>query len=448
MSDYYNTNDIDGSSVDALVVTDRYGVIRYYNVYNNDYEKLRIKDPLGKHILNIHPYLTKDTSTIMRVLSMRKPVFNEHQHLKLFSNEYTNVNTTTLPIKKGNDVIGVVDILNYIDLKDTKDEKDDDVNDLYGLNDIITNSRKMLNIKERILKVSKTDSPVLIYGETGTGKELIAQSIHRYSLRKNKLFVAQNCSAIPFNLMESTFFGTVKGGFTGAENTPGLFEIANKGTILLDEINSMDIAMQSKLLRVLENKTFRKVGDYKSNSIDLRVISTTNEDLMQLIEMKKFRSDLFYRLGVVQFFIPPLRERREDIPILTRNFINIFNNKMNRNVKTIEKKVIDLFMDYSWEGNIRELKNVVEAMFNFSEGDVLRLEHLPDYVMTNRDLDYNQNLFIDEGFSLNDAIEEYEKTYLSEALKNTDTLNEAAKVLKISRQTLKYKMEKHGLMQE
>ena len=250
-------------------------------------------------------------------------------------------------------------------------------NTIFTIDDIITVNPKMLEIKDKISRVAKTDSSVLIYGKTGTGKEVVAQAIHNMSKRYNAPFVALNCGAIPATLLESILFGTVKGSFTGSNDTQGFFEQANGGTLFLDEINSLDVSMQGKLLKAIEDKTIRRIGGNKNIELDLRIISATNESPEVLMSEKRLRKDLFYRLGVVEMNIPALSERKEDIPGLTDYFIDLYNNKMDIYINRVQPQVLDCFYKYDWPGNIRELKNAIETTYNNVTSSEIQVKDLP-----------------------------------------------------------------------
>ena len=323
---------------------------------------------------------------------------------------------------------------------------------LYTIDDIITNSQSMKIMKNRIPMVAETDSSVMIYGETGTGKELVAQSLHTSSHRKNKRFVSQNCAAIPDNLLESILFGTTKGSYTGAENTPGLFEIANGGTIFLDEINSMDIGIQSKILKVVEEKQVTRLGSHNPVNIDVKVVSAVNVNPIQCVAEKKIRDDLFYRLSVVQINIPPLRARMEDVKALTRYYIDVFNEKMGKNILDVDEEVEELFARYSWPGNVRELRNIIEGAFNIVSGRIIRRMDLPEYFIeplnsfpSDQMMATQDDMLFEEGFSLDEAINSMEKNMIARALRTTRSQAEAARLLGISRQTLSYKILKHRI---
>lgn len=437
--------------VDSIVITDKRGYIEYYKVFNMNNEGLHIKNVIGRHILEIHPTLNENTSTIIRVIKNGKPIYNEQQYVRLLNGEQVCAIATTLPIKKNNEIVGVVDIFNYMDsehkikefeimLKDSIKAKDN--GKLYNLDDIITKDDTLLEIKQRIRTISSTKSSVLIYGKTGTGKELIAQSIHTCSNRKEKPFISQNCAAIPSTLLESILFGTVKGTYTGAEDRNGLFELANGGTLFLDEINSMDIGIQAKILTAIETKQVRRLGGQKSINTDVRIIAAVNEDPHELIQKGRLREDLFYRLGVVQINLPPLKCRKNDILVLSKYFIEHYNISMNKDIKGLSSEVEKVFMEYNWPGNVRELKNLIEGAFNLCKGDEIELMHLPEYILRRKQISPEIKLGTQ---SLTNMVEDYEKEIIKKAMEETSHPSEIARMLKITRQSLKYKMDKYGL---
>lgn len=248
---------------------------------------------------------------------------------------------------------------------------------------IIGNSPKMKEVLSFVRKVTDAPSGILIYGESGTGKELIARAIHYNSIRKDKPFIAVNCAAIPENLLESELFGYLKGAFTGAyTEKKGLFEAAGGGTIFLDEVEAMSKNLQVKLLRVLQDKTFFKVGSTQPLTVDVRIIAATNQDLEAAVKAKDFREDLYYRLNVIRIELPPLRERIEDIPLLIRYFINKYSGKMGKNVRRISEDAVDILIDHSWPGNIRELENMIERAVVVAETDEIQKTDLPIDIAT------------------------------------------------------------------
>lgn len=250
----------------------------------------------------------------------------------------------------------------------------------YNFEGIIVSSPQMLDVLSLVRKVKNTASNILIYGESGTGKELIARAIHFNSIRKDKPFIAVNCSAIPEALLESELFGYVKGAFTGANaNKKGLFEAADSGSIFLDEVEAMSKNLQVKILRVLQDRTFFKVGGTQAITVDVRIIAATNQDLERAVKSKEFREDLYYRLNVIKIELPPLRERIEDIPLLVRYFINKFSRKMDKNIRRVSDDAMDMLINYRWPGNIRELENTIERAVVVAETDVIARKdlHLP-----------------------------------------------------------------------
>ncbi len=439
--------------IDGLVVTDKKGYIVYYNTFRPDINNLREKEVVDKHILEVYPSLTEETSSIMRVIRNRKPTYNEKQKLETFKGQSLQKVNTTLPINIEDEFAGVVEVSRYIDSNVQKEkielsikntDKLKDKNNMYSLDDIITCEPVMYELKEKISRISQTNSSVLIYGETGTGKELVVQAIHDLSNRSKGPFVSQNCAAIPSTLLESILFGTVKGSFTGARDIKGLFELADGGTLFLDEINSMEFAVQAKLLKAIEEKSIRRIGGVNFIDTDVRIITAINEKPSLLIDENKLRSDLFYRLSVVQLNLPPLRKRTEDIDLLTDHFIDIFNQIMGKRVIGVSEEVNGFFNSYPWPGNVRELENIIEGAFNITKNNLIEKGDLPGYLFNNTDDKFSlQNEFGTE--SLKKMVEKYEKSIIIKALKKKENKAEAAKLLKISKQALNYKLKKYNL---
>ena len=314
------------------------------------------------------------------------------------------------------------------------------------LENIITKNDKMLQIFETIRKISDYDTSVLITGESGTGKELVAKAIHYNSKRSSKPFIAINCGAIPENLLESELFGYVKGAFTDAhQHKKGLFEEANGGTLLLDEIGELPSTLQVKLLRVLQEGEVRKIGDTKQIKLDVRIISATAKDLVQEIKNETFREDLFYRLNVIQIDIPPLRERREDIPLLVNHFINRYNEKHHLKVKNITSAALNLLLEHDWQGNIRELENAVERAVILSEGSRIEVSVLPSDI---RKLKISEEKEVDsDEYSIKKMHRIIEEQLIRKALDKTHgNRTHAAKLLEISHPALLSKMKEFGIM--
>jgi two-component system, NtrC family, response regulator AtoC len=315
---------------------------------------------------------------------------------------------------------------------------------------IIGQTQIMNDVYEVIEKVADTPSTVLITGESGTGKELIAAALHYNSSRKKRAFIKINCAAIPRELMESELFGHEKGAFTGAIGMkPGRFELADNGTLFLDEIAEIPVDMQVKMLRAIQEAEFERVGGIQTVSVDVRLVVATNRDLQKDVEEGKFREDLYYRLNVVPLHLPPLRERREDIPLLVKHFIDKFNAKLDRSIEGISKDALNRVANYRWPGNIRELENVIERCILFTEGSEIREADLPEELMDHSHAAPSLAT-IDEDRSLKDIVKhataELEKDLIVKALAETKgNVTQAARLLKISRKSLQNKMKEFGL---
>jgi sigma-54 specific flagellar transcriptional regulator A len=316
--------------------------------------------------------------------------------------------------------------------------------------DIIGQSEKMEEVFRLVENVADSDSTIIINGETGTGKGLIAKAIHKYSHRKRKPFVQINCGAIPENLLESELFGHVRGAFTGATSPkPGKFEVANGGTIFLDEIGDMSPDLQVKLLRVLEEKEFEQVGGCKTIKVDVRVIAATHRDLEEEVQKGNFREDLFYRLYVIPIALPPLRARRSDIPILISHFLEYFNKKNKRHVESVSEEAMDIIMRHSWNGNVRELKNMVEGLVVLKgEGEIYPRDLPKKLTNRNTTVSLPQVDISQEGICLSSAVSEFEKSLIIQCLEQTKWVKkQAAKLLQVNRTTLVEKIKRHQLQQ-
>jgi two-component system, NtrC family, response regulator AtoC len=328
--------------------------------------------------------------------------------------------------------------------------------DRYQLGELITRSKKMHDLLRFVDRIANTSSTVTIYGETGTGKELIAALIHKKSHRSKKPIVTIDCTSLPENLLESELFGHEKGAFTGAVSLKrGLFEVANGGTVFLDEIGELPLILQAKILRVLESKSFRHVGGEKYIETDVRIIAATNRNLRRLVEEGQFRSDLFYRLNVVPIYLPPLRERKEDIFPLIEYFVQSFNKKIGRSISNVSNEALKLLIDHDWPGNIRELKNVIEHMIITTKGDVISIESLPTEIKgtkVNVDLasysaaSVSKEILPDFIGAKRELAARFEKDYLGKLLeKNNWNITQSAKEIKMHRSSFQRLMRKHGL---
>lgn len=454
---------INGDSMEGMMVVNRDGIIEYYKA-SSALEKLPDdfgRQVRGKHLLEVYPDLSEETSTVIRTLRTGTITVGEKQVLTSGNFKLT-MTTTTYPIMgEDGSIQGAVDIAQLLDISERGTSRPVQ----YGqsaLDDIVTQNAAMEQLKRVVKEVAKNDSATLIYGETGTGKELFAQALHLLSARKDKPFIAQNCAAIPVNLLESMFFGTERGGFTGAESKKGLFELADGGTLFLDEINSMDTAMQAKLLKVLEEQKVRRIGGKEDIHFHVRIVCASNEVPERLIEEGRLRSDFYYRVGVVRLWLPPLRERQEDILLLTQHYIDQFNKKMGRHIRGLSQMTQDLFLRWFWPGNIRELKNTIEGAFNIETSDLITLDSVQN-LLAKMEQDHRTvpeeapvRSRVEEPGSLSQIREQlsrgkvdlgqllsqYEAAIISEALRQTNRLNAAADKLSISPQKLQYRMEK------
>lgn len=426
--------------IDAILIVNKNNIIEYSAMVTEDKEYLRTDDILGKNLFDVYPELNEKNSTHARVMSTGLPVINQKQTLTEPSGRRHTSITSTFPIENGGELIGSIDLSVDLSEKNRVAQK----RKLFCMDDIVTCNDSMKLIKEKLEKIAKNDSPVMVIGESGTGKELIVESIHTHSNRCQQPFISLNCAAVPDALIESTLFGTVKGSFTGAENRKGLFELADKGTLFLDEINSMNIELQAKLLRVVEEQRYMKVGGEHDIEVDVRLVSAMNVSPWEAIEAKKLRQDLFYRLSVVQFLVPPLRKRREDIRPLAEHFVRLYNEKMNKQVSGINDFAMKVLQDHSWPGNVREFKNVMESAFNVVDGQQIRMIDLPDYLIAGSNI-LGDSDEVDVTGHLTQMVSEYEKKIIVKVLKTSTSLNNASAKLGITRQTLKYKIEKMNI---
>jgi two-component system response regulator PilR (NtrC family) len=325
------------------------------------------------------------------------------------------------------------------------------VRDRYHFNNILGQCPNMLALYDLLEKVAPTKTNILITGESGTGKELVAKAIHYNSPRKDKPFVTLNCGAIPESLIESELFGHMKGAFTDAIATKkGLFEMADEGTIFLDEISELPLLMQVKLLRVLQDKEFKRVGGTEDIRVDVRIISATNKDLEEAVREKRFREDLFYRLNVIQIKLPPLRERREDISLLAMHFLKRYAEELNKNISGISPEALRIMLNYDFPGNVRELQNIIERAVALENNPELTPQNLSSYLEQQPLMKKNLlDLEIpSEGIDLEKVVEELERNLLVKALDRTKGIKKkAADLLHINFRSMRYRLEKYGLNQ-
>jgi two-component system response regulator PilR (NtrC family) len=325
------------------------------------------------------------------------------------------------------------------------------VRNRFHFGNIIGQSSKMVSLYDLLEKVSPTKTNILITGESGTGKELVAKAIHYNGPRKEKPFVTLNCGAIPETLIESELFGHMKGAFTDAIATKkGLFEVADEGTLFLDEISELPLLMQVKLLRVLQDREFKRVGGTEDIRVDVRIISATNKDLEEAVKEKRFREDLFYRLNVIQIRLPSLRERKEDIPLLTNHFLKKYSEELNKNISKVCPQALQILLNYEYPGNVRELQNIIERAVALESSQELTPNNLNSYLSESPLLKKGaMDIEIpNEGIDMEKMVEELERTLLLKALDRTKGIKKkAAELLHINFRSMRYRLEKYGLNQ-
>ena len=440
---------------EGIHIIDKDGKIIYYNLFAEGIDGVESERAVGRHIIEIYPSLTEQTSTLLTVIRTGQPIFKREQTFLNYKGQKITTINSSIPIESKGEIVGAIEISRDITTVREMSEKIVDLqNQIYAnkenrtgnrskenarftIEDIIGQNLEMLKLKDIAIKAASVDASVLISGDTGTGKELFVHAIHNASKRKHKPFIAQNCAALPAALLEGILFGTTKGGFTGAEDRPGLFELARGGTLFLDEINSMPLELQSKLLRVIQDGNIRRVGATNTINLDLRIIAATNISPEQAIERNQLRRDLYHRLNVVSFHIPALRERKDDIPILVNFFVEKFNKLLNKRVKGITNEVLNIFYDYEWEGNVRELEHLIEGIMSINDINIIESEHIPQK--------FKDTIASPENTtgSLKEILENKEKELILDALRRTENnITHAADLLQIPRQTLQYKIKK------
>ncbi|WP_226647144.1 sigma-54 interaction domain-containing protein [Mesobacillus subterraneus] len=430
-----------------LVVVDREGKIIYINHNYCEFLEVNREETIGKHVTQVIE------NTRMHIVAQTGK--EELADLQFIKGNYMIANR--VPIIKNSEVIAAFGTVFFRDTQEWM-KMDSHVKSLltrmqpyiqkidsgvkYTLDDILGESQQIISLKEKVKMVANSDISILIRGESGTGKELFAHSIHQLSSRNQKPFIKVNCGAIPENLLESELFGYEEGAFTGAKKggKKGKFQLANGGTLFLDEIGDMPLSMQVKLLRALQDGEIEPIGSTKSISVDVRIIAATNRPLENMIEEKRFREDLFYRINVVPFSVPSLRERAEDLTVLIAYFIEKVTNRLGKRISGIESHVMEILKSYSWPGNIRELQNVIEAAVHLTKGEKITLDSLPDYLQTQTAIVFNNK-------SLKDIVEETEKWVLKQSLdRHNDDKALVGMELGISRSTLYEKLNKYCLL--
>lgn len=410
---------------------------------------------------NIHEMFCNINETYPTLQAARKGISTTHFEIPVTipSGEQIMKVGCAFPICNGHETVAALEFSELICVEKSADVRDDDKpasesklsknNTKYTLHDIITQDPTMLDLKKYIERLALTDSNVLIYGETGTGKEMVAQALHNGSRRYTQKFISVNCSAIPSSIIESLLFGSVKGSFTGAEDKTGFFEQAEGGTLFLDEINSLNPMLQVKLLKAVESKVIRRIGALKEIKIDVRIIAATNSEPYELMKKGKLMPDLFHRLAVIYLCLPPLNERGKDVVLLADYFRTYFNQQMQKNILPFSEDIQELFISYNWPGNVRELRNVIEGAFTFAENDEIMLKELPEYLINKcrpqpkkfaamKLLENESQLSLVERKSL------LERTIVENVwISSNRNLTAAAKKLGISKQLMRYKLSKY-----
>ena len=473
---------------EGVYIVDENGVGTHYNQAMADIEQIKIADVIGKEYTKAFPGVPPDESTMFRALKRGEETRNQEQtYLNLYGKEVSTINRT-MPVTVDGKIIAAIEVASDItlirDMSNTiQDLRSDDMDPAlassgesttpsgpantgrtsgltkksrggrggvkkYNFDDLVGDNPLFKAAIDKARKASTSNASVFIYGETGTGKELFAQSIHYASDRKDKPFIGQNCAALPQALLEGILFGTSKGGFTGAVDRAGLFEQANGGTLLLDEISAMPYELQSKLLRVLQEDYIRRVGGTQDIPVDVRIIATVNDDPLKLIQEGKLRKDLYYRLNVVNLTIPPLRDRKDDIPILVKRFLANNNARFGKELWIASEGALKTLENYDYPGNVRELENIIIQAVALAGDDHVLEEtalQMPIFAeISRRDID---------GWNMKDSLPDYLENLERELLRETLlregwNISKSAAALGIKRQTLQHKMKKYGFKYE
>jgi len=451
--------DIIESSHDGIFITDGQGIILKVNSGWERICGLRREFMLGKCAQDFVNQKWYSESSVMAAIREKKMVTIMLEMLK-GEKIGQKIMATAIPIWGENGeikrvVANIRDITEILNLKQLL-EKTQMLNELYAaeldrvrLNqlpknyDLIARSPLTIRVMEIVARVANFDVSVLITGESGVGKEVIANAIHKQSLRSKGPLIKVNCGAIPETLLESELFGYDYGAFTGArkQGKPGMFELADKGTLFLDEIGDIPFSLQGKLLRALQDHEIMRIGSLKTTPVNVRIITATNKNLDEMVKKGSFRDDFYYRLNVVSIEIPPLRERKEDIPMFVLHFLEKMNKKHQYN-KRIASEVVDAFMLYSWPGNVRELENIIERMIIMTEDNEINIKHLPIQIKS-QIVPETMNFIVNVGFKT--AIEQAEKQLFKQALLNHRGTREIAKAMKINQSTVVRKLRKYKL---
>ncbi|SPF50429.1 Arginine utilization regulatory protein RocR [Candidatus Desulfosporosinus infrequens] len=443
---------------EGVIVTDHEGKIIFYNSEMAKLEDLSPENVVGRYLADVYDAVTLESSEHLTVVLTGEPILEKHKTYFTNKGKEVNIIASTFPVLENRKVVAVYSVCKNITkykelLTKTMQLQDQigvegyrDNGTRYTFESINYASPAMQSLILSARKAAVVDGYILIFGETGTGKELLVQAIHNHSARKKEPFVAINCAAIPETLLESILFGTAKGAFTGAVESKGLFQQAGNGTLFLDELNSLSIALQAKLLRVLQEKMVRRVGGTNEISVQCRIISSTNVDPWESVKNGTLRKDLFYRLAVITLYVPPLKDRKEDIEALISHFLNKYQRIYGLGSVQMGNELETFFGRYPWPGNVRELEHTIESAMSMLDGrKVLTIEHLPHYIKSkflSQDGAFSE-LYKKGSSTLAQVLREVEKRVLWEALKSHDgNITKAADSIGIARQNLQYRMKK------
>lgn len=443
---------------EGVHVLDSEGNTIIYNDAMARLEKMQRNGVLKRPFKEVFKNISEEESTLLQALYHKKVTLNKQQTYLNRDGKVINAINSTIPVIYDEQVIAAIEVSKdvtdirrmsntILDLHKEKLEPEKfKANRIrkYSFNNLIGQNRKFLEVIDTAKKAARSSASVLLYGETGTGKELIAQSIHFDSERKDKPFLAQNCAALPESLLEGILFGTAKGGFTGAIDREGLFEQADGGTLLLDEISAMPYELQGKLLRVLQEDYLRRVGGTEDIPLDVRIIATINERPEDLIKSGKLRKDLYYRLNIISIDLPSLRERKDDILLLANKFVEKSNKRYGKRVSGLSEGAKEKLLHYDYPGNVRELENIIMAAISMTDDEhILTDKHI---LINNEDREGSKRAYDFSQFGMDWYLENMEKEMITLALaRHSGNISKAAAYLKIKRQTLQHKMKKYQL---
>lgn len=458
---------------EGIHVIDRNGVTVLYNRVAAELDNLKEEEVVGRHLLEVFPSLSRETSTLLQVLETGQAMCNREQTFTTYKGDTVTTVNSSLPVVVSGRLVGAVEVSRNVTLVREMAHRIVDLQmELFGRRegrggiesekahytfaDIVGESGGILELKRKAARAAGSSSSVLVYGETGTGKELLVQAIHNAGPRAHGPFVTQNCAALPEGLLEGILFGTTRGSFTGAQEKAGLFEVAHDGSLFLDEIDSMPSSLQAKLLRVLSERYVRRVGDTRVRNVDVRVMAALSHPPLEAVANGMLREDLYYRLNVICLAIPALRERSEDIPLLTAHFVSKLNARLMKNVRGVSDEVLEAFTLHSWPGNVRELEHAIEGAMHMLDGDLITLDHLPDHVRHSAPPgrvdrarlfpEASHPASIEPTGSFRSTVASLETALVRRALAEAGgNVSRSARLLGIPRQTLQYRLRKLGI---